>query len=104
MKEIIKRIAVVTAIMFIALGGCVSYASDKDWWLCLIPSVVGVLVILGIYTAEKIEKRKCQNKKQGRIEFDKKFITISINGNTYRFTKEQSEFDSVLEHKERKYD
>lgn len=104
MKEIIKRIAVVTAIMFIALGGCISYASDKDWWICLIPSVIGLLILLGIYTAQKIETNKKRKFQHSKIDFNERFITISINGNEYRIPKEKSQFKAVLESREKKYD
>lgn len=96
MKEIIKKISIVASIMLIALGGCVSCTSDEDWWLCLIPAAIGILILLSIYISEKIKNNK-MHKQQDKIIIDNKFITVNTNQNTYRFLKEKSDFDTVLD-------
>lgn len=96
MKEIIKKILVVASIMLIALGGCVSCASDEDWWLCLLPAAIGVLILLSIYISEKIENNK-KNKQKDKIIIDDKFITVNTNQNTYRFPKDKSDFVAILD-------
>lgn len=97
MKEICKRIAVVTAIMFITLGGCVSYASDEGWWLPLIPAGVGILILTSIYVAEKIENARMRKLVKDYIVWGDKFITISTNGKRYRIPIKKSDFEELFE-------
>lgn len=81
MKEIIKKILVVASIMLIALGGCVSCASDEDWWLCLIPAAIGILILLSIYISEKIKNNK-RRKQNGKIIIDGRHIKIDFNNHS----------------------
>ena len=95
MKEICKRIAVVIAIMFIALGGCISCTGDKDWWLCLIPSAVGLLILLSVQIAEKIENKR--SNKDTIMVSDKYIIIKTSQGNEYKITKKKSDFEELFE-------
>jgi len=92
MKEIIKRLLIVDSILLIVLGGCAGCVNDEDWWLCLLPATVGCLIILSIYISEN--KR---HKKKDKVIIDDKFITVNTNQNTYRFPKEKSDFEIVLD-------
>ena len=96
MKEIIKKILIVASIMIIALGGCVSCASDEDWWLCLLPAAIGVLILLSIYISEKIENNK-KHKQKDKIIIDDRFITVNTNQNAYRFPKDKPDFVAILD-------
>ena len=96
MKEIIKRLLIVDSILLIALGGCAGCVNDEDWWLCLLPAAIGCLIILSIYISEKIENSK-RHKKKDKVIIDDKFVTVNTNQNTYRFPKEKSDFEIVLD-------
>lgn len=96
MKEIIKKILLVASIMFIALGGCVSCASDEDWWLCLLPAAIGCVILILIYISEEIENNQ-KNKQKDKIIIDDKFITVNTNQKTYRFPKDKPDFEIVLD-------
>lgn len=101
MKEIIKKILVVASIMLIALGGCVSCASDEDWWLCLIPAAIGILILLSIYISEKIKNNK-RRKQNGKIIIDGRHIKIDFNNHSYRIINSPSDFEVVLKDLEAK--